>query len=407
MKLYLCVFLAIFFSNKVFSQYKIKDSCAPFTLNIEAENLPSDSIRLLYTDCSYIPGFKNTFFVTNGKATISGVINRATEGILFTDVKSLWMDGPKVIRFIIEPGIMTLHFKIVNDTVRNVGIEGSRSEKQKVAWQEDNASLLQTRESYRDTLIQLYHQKDKNNDSTLDKKIQVMDYKFGALQEVLMKQILKYARTNPHSYVSGYLLNHYKRSIPTDTLQTFFCYLDSTVIHSDFGKNILDELFKLTDDWAFRKKFTDSVFYKKLKNIKSIYDVSLTNTKGTKTSLSEFKGNIILIDFWANWCGPCIRNAPYLKKMMNEMKGKPFKVISVSIDDNIDIWKKSIKKYGFPGVHLFDGSGLLSNYYKVLWVPRYIIINPDGTVANMNAPQAIDPQLKVELDNLIEKDKLK
>ncbi len=85
------------------------------------------------------------------------------------------------------------------------------------------------------------------------------------------------------------------------------------------------------------------------------------------------------------------------------MKNRPIKIISVSIDDDIDTWKKSIKKYGFPGIHLWDKSGLLSTFFKVLWVPRYIIINPDGTVANMDAPQAIDPELKLILNNLIAK----
>ena len=83
------------------------------------------------------------------------------------------------------------------------------------------------------------------------------------------------------------------------------------------------------------------------------------------------------------------------------MKNRPLKVISVSIDDNPVIWKKAIKKNSFPGVDLYDSNGLLSTYFKVLWVPRYIIINSDGTVANKDAPQASDPELKIILNNLL------
>ena len=85
------------------------------------------------------------------------------------------------------------------------------------------------------------------------------------------------------------------------------------------------------------------------------------------------------------------------------MKSKPFKVISVSIDSDKDTWQKALKKYAFPGIHLYDDKGLLSTFYKVLWVPRYILVNPDGSVANMDAPQPIEPELKVLIDELLKK----
>lgn len=400
MKLFLCSFLLIACSKPAFSQFGIKDSCTDFTLKIEAENLQSDSIRLSYNDCEDI-NYKDIFVLSNGKVNIRGAINRAAEGILYTNIGSRLMDGPRVIRFIIEPKNMTLHFTILKDTVRNVVIRGSGSQREKEAWENDNAPLLQARESYRNKIIQSIHQKDKKNDPVSDKKLQVMNNKFDALQELLITEVLRYAKGHPYSYFSAYLLNHYKRHITTDTLETYFSNLDSKVINSDFGKNILDELFKLTDDWAFRKKFTDSVTYESLKKIKNIYDVSLPDAEGTETSFSKFKGNVLLIDFWASWCKPCVRNVPGLRKLNTEIKDKPFKIISVSIDRDRNIWLRAIKKYGFPGIHLFDDKGFLSTFYKVLWVPRCVIVKPDGTVANMDAPQANDPKLKVQIEDLL------
>jgi len=404
MKFLVCVLLEVFFYSQVSAQYKIKDSCASFTLNIQAKNFMSDSIMLSYLDCDKTSN-DDTLILSDGKASITGKINRATEGILYTNIRSRWMDGPRVIRFIMEPGEMTLHFSILNDTVQHVVIEGSHSQNQKKGWEEDNASNLKMSKEFLKDYVQLLHQKGSIDSMVLNNKKKYISNKIDALRESLITSGLKYVKKNPDSYFSGYLLYHYKSLIPVDTLEKYFYSLGSNVIYSDFGKFTLEDLFKLTDDWAFRQKFSDSTFYKKLKKIKTIYDISLTNLEGTKTSFSDFKGNIILIDFWSTGCIPCIRNAPYLKKLSAEFKNQHLKIISVSLDENSDTWKKSVKRFDFPGIHLFDSNGLLSTFYKVIWVPRYIIINPDGTVANMDAPQAINPQLKILLENLLNKKK--
>jgi thiol-disulfide isomerase/thioredoxin len=233
------------------------------------------------------------------------------------------------------------------------------------------------------------------------RKYKALNDEFDSFQQALMKEVLSFVKANPHSYFSGFLLYHYQRMLPRDTMTTYFTYLDKEVMSSAFGKQALTELLKSTDDWVFKKRFIDSATYVRLKDIKTIFDVSLSNLKETKTSFSDFRGNIILIDFWGRGCAPCIRNIPYLKQLISDMKGKPVRFVSVSIDVNKDIWKKTVKEYGVPGLQLFDDNGLLSTFYKVLWVPWYIIIAPDGTVARINAPQASDPDLKALLNTML------
>jgi peroxiredoxin len=406
MKSFLCLLFTLFSFSQIFSQYKIKDSCGAFSLHIIGKNLKYDTVSLVFSDCdSDKINVNHTVIFSNGHATVTGKINRATEGILWTDKKVKWFDAPNVIRFIIEPTNMTLSFTTDNDTAKNITISGSYAQKQKEDWEAVNASLMRATDNNENNLFESLRLRGKMDSTELKKKLDIIGKTRDSLKEERILTSLKYVKANPDSYFSGYLLYHFKRSLPTDTLETYYCYLDSSVMFSDFGKITLDDLLKQTNDWAFRKRFTDSATYQILKNIKSIYDISLTNQKGTKTSLSRFKGDLILIDFWGSWCGPCIQNVPYLKKLIAEMKNRPFKVISVSLDDSIGIWKKSTKKYGFPGIDLFDGNKLLSTYFKVLWVPRYIIINPDGTVANMDAPQANDPQLAVLINNLLNKNK--
>ena len=402
MKLLIFISLQLFSTAKIFAQYKIIDSCSAFTLNIEAKNLHSDSLRFSYQDCDKLYIY-DTLILSNGKAKITGKINRATEGILFTNMRSWLVDGPRVVRFIIEPGKMTLHFAIRNDSLGSVSIEGSLSQKQKETWEVDNFSILNAKDKLENENIKLIHQDGSKGIEEIKSKEKIVRNQIAVLKQSLITSALKYVKKNPNSFFSGYLLFHYKRSVPTDTLEKYFNYLNSNVINSDFGKFTLEDLFKLTDDSVFRQKFADSATYESLKKINNIYDVSLPNLEGVETNFSEFKGNLLLIDFWATGCAPCIKNVPYLKELIAEMKNEPFKVISVSLDDNIGIWGKSIKKYGFPGVHLFDGGGLLSTWYKVLWVPRYILVNSDGSIADIDAPQPMDPKLKLEISDLLKK----
>lgn len=397
MRFYLCVLLAISFQSHVFGQYKIEDSCGMFQLGIIAENLQSDSIGLAVTDCNN-PGDKiDTILLTKGKAVITGMINRSTEAILYTNIHSRWMDGPQVIRFLIEPTVMSLHFNMVDSIASGILIEGSQSQREKEIWDSNHSSLLHARENYWNKLSELHNQKNERSDTALYKKLIEFQNKYDALQEVLIAEILRYIKANPDSYYSAFLLYHYKRRIPVDTLETYYTYLTPRVANSDLGKETLGELFKLTDNWAFRQKFLAPDLYKKLKDITTVYDVSLTNLAGTETSISEFKGSYLLIDFWATWCPPCIQNMPYLKRLGGELKNEPLKILSISIDKTQDTWNKSIQKFGYPGIHLWDKNGILSTFFKVTAIPRYILIKPDGTVANEELPQPDDPQLKMIL----------
>lgn len=404
MRYLLFFFFTILVSNQVSAQFKIKDSCVAFVLHIEAKNFPSDTMLLSYNDCNENAHYNDTIILSNNIATIRGKINRTTEGVLFTNLHSKMLDGPHVIRFLIEPTEMTLRFDLINDAVQNIASTGSVSQKEKEVFEEENHLLLDLMDYYfYDFLSEKLSVHEEKNDSILEKYHRESSHKIAVLYQLLAAKVLKYVRENPDSYYSGYLLNQYRRKIPVDTLEKYFVNLPPKVIYSDFGKNFLDEIFKLSGNQVFMQKFADSALFQELSSIRTIHDISLLNPSGAKTSFSQFKGNYILVDFWGSWCGPCFANIPDLKKLMKDLKNKPIQFVSVSLDKDVDSWKKSMTKHDFPGINLFDEDGLLSTFFKVLWVPRYIIIHPDGTVANIDAPQALNPELKKILDELLGK----
>ena len=400
MKSYILFFLLLLKFNEICAQLRSIDSCVSFTLEIEDKNHISDTLKFLYYDCQKVYTDRDTIILINGKASFSGKINRATEGILYFP-KNRLMDGPGVLRFIIEPANMKLIFSSNNGVFSNVVIQNSNSQTEKMNWEANN-SHFQNSEKYYNELIKMDQQHDKviNN-----KNRQIIIDTISMLKNLLINDALLYIKSNPHSYFSAYLLSRYHGSLPTDTSKKYFQFLSSSVAYSDFGKIVLSNIYKTTDDWTFREAFSDTNYYRTLKKINNIYDISLPNIKGEKISLSRFKGKFILIDFWGSWCHPCFENIPYLKKLIQEMKNEPIEFITVSIDEHEKIWKTSLKKYGFPGINLWDKDGLLSTFFKVLWVPRYIIIKPDGNGASIDAPQAKDPELKILLFDLLHNEK--
>lgn len=394
-KLAIITFCTILLQNAS-AQFVNNDDCKQFILNIAVENLNNDTIKFLYShDCDREQKM-DTLFLKNGKATLTGKINRAAEGILFTNLKTQVLDGPKVVRFIMEPANMHLSFSTSNDSAYNVHITGSKTQAQKTNWEEKNSHWFHEQERL-ENLRKLSNQKSDRHQI-----IKAQD----SILAIIINHAVQYIRQNPDSYLSGYFLRRYIRKIPLDSVKNYYTSLSDKVKYSTFGKQVLEEIFSQTDDVMFRQQNSDPAFFNRLSNIKNLYDIALPDESGKTIDLSEFKGKYVVLDFWASWCGPCIKNIPYLKKLMAEMKNAPVAFVSISLDKDAAEWKNAIKKHHYPGLNLIDSTELAGTFYKIPWVPVYMIINPDGKIVNANAPQPISGQLEVLLKDMVNNKKL-
>jgi thiol-disulfide isomerase/thioredoxin len=71
-------------------------------------------------------------------------------------------------------------------------------------------------------------------------------------------------------------------------------------------------------------------------------DFTQKTPEGTDLSLSDLRGKVVLIDFWASWCGPCRRENPYVVQLYNQYKDKGFEILGVSLDRNRESWLQAI-----------------------------------------------------------------
>lgn len=105
--------------------------------------------------------------------------------------------------------------------------------------------------------------------------------------------------------------------------------------------------------------------------------VSLTN--GSTLKLSDLKGKVILLNFWATWCPPCREEIPSMMKLNSIMAGKPFHMVAVSIDEGGKPAIESFfKEFGFSIPTYLDESGASSKSYGITGVPESFIINKQG-----------------------------
>ncbi len=118
-------------------------------------------------------------------------------------------------------------------------------------------------------------------------------------------------------------------------------------------------------------------------------DFTLKTPEGKEVSLSDFagKGSLVLVDFWASWCGPCIREMPNVKKAYADFNKKGFEIVGVSLDRDEQAWKDAIKKLDLPWKHMSDVKYWeceAAKLYGVNSIPATVLIGPDGTILERN-----------------------
>lgn len=98
----------------------------------------------------------------------------------------------------------------------------------------------------------------------------------------------------------------------------------------------------------------------------------------------DVKGSLLLVDFWASWCKPCIEEIPHLKSIYNQYKSKGFNIVGISIDQKPEDWKKFISSNPLPWLTLIGDGNIITKRYDFQYIPYNLLVDDKGNVIGRN-----------------------
>ena len=131
-------------------------------------------------------------------------------------------------------------------------------------------------------------------------------------------------------------------------------------------------------------------------------DFDLLKIDGTPCKLKDYRGKVVIIDFWASWCGPCVRSMPLLLELSREYHDLGVELILINVEESEERIRKFLERIEVTPTVAMDTDGSVSKQYAVSGIPQTVIVDRDGGIANIlvGASEESEIKLRKTLDEL-------
>jgi peroxiredoxin len=208
---------------------------------------------------------------------------------------------------------------------------------------------------------------------TCERKKEEPNANVAKLEQGKITDIQNLLKKQPVNYAMSYITDYY--ALPKE-------------LFLDINDVILTALLKTYPSNELLKGRMGEIIKEKYTAIGSpAPEITLPAPSGTDFSLSSLRGKVVLIDFWASWCGPCRRENPNVVRLYKTYKDYGFDILGVSLDNNRDLWLKAIEADGLIWHHVSDlkyWQSAGAQLYGVSSIPYTVLVDRDGKIVAKN-----------------------